>query len=92
MLKVEYVKSTLFLKELVQDTKATADALLVRNSSSSSGTKKKTYHYCKKIRHVKADCWKLKRKDQHRESAEANFVDEFKGNILVVTENLTNFG
>ena len=60
-LKVEDVKSALFSKELmdkelVQDTRATADALLVRNSDSSSGTKKKTCYYCKKIGHVKADC------------------------------------
>ena len=91
-LKVEDVKLAFFSKELmdkefVQDTRATADALLVRNL----GTKKKTCHYCKKIGHVKADCWKLKKKDQHGESAEANLVNEFEGNVLVVTENLTNF-
>ena len=78
-------------KEFVQDTRATADALLVRNSGSSLGTKKKTCYYYKKIGHVKADYWKSKKKDQHGESAEANLVDEFKGNVLIVTKNLTNF-
>ena len=78
-------------KELVQDTRVITDALLVRNSGSSQGTKKKTCHYCKKIRHLKADYWKLKKKDQCGESAEANLVNEFESNVLVATENLINF-
>ena len=43
------------------------------------------------FRSLKADCQKLKKKNQHGEPVEANFVDEFEGNVLVVTKNLTNF-
>ena len=40
---------------------------------------------------LKVDYWKLKKKDQYGESAKVDFFDECEGNILVVTENLTNF-
>ena len=91
-LSVEEVKEAFFAKELMDNEfvhstyQNPADRVLAcrgasgKDSGSSFMHKNLTYNYCKKKGHIKADCFKLKNKQQYKEeSDETNFIEDESG-------------
>jgi len=94
---LEEVKSALFSKELMDKELSARSSSGQMEALSTSGRfkhKDLICNYCKKKGHIKANCYKLKNKQQAQQqdqikkeqSAEASYVDTFETEVLTVSE------